>query len=181
MSRISLLISLVCLAFCNGQIVNSGGCPPVTPIQNFDIQRFSGQWYEISKYPFYFANGRCVVANYFIDARNNINITVNFMVNKQKKTIQQYASLRGTSGLWNFTIPSLKVESQYAIIATDYSNWAVTYACGKFAGFSAKMVWIISRTRTMSQEFMIQAIAALNNQNLPTQQLVPTDQNNCSN
>lgn len=63
----------------NAQIPGIGSCPDVNVIQNFDVQRYTGLWYEVRKYPFIFTiGGRCITAQYTLNSDSTVNV-----INKQ--------------------------------------------------------------------------------------------------
>lgn len=76
-----------------------------------------------------------------------------------------------------------KLEFQYSIIDTDYTNYAVAFACGTLpiVKTNVQLAWIYGRNRTLDQVYVDKAIAAMKAQNLNTSKFVNVTQVKCSN
>merc|ERR1711973_689895 len=61
----------------NAKYSFGGKCPKVPVIQDFDLARYAGVWYEINRYPnsFQDKNGKCVTATY--GAIDDVTVSVN--------------------------------------------------------------------------------------------------------
>jgi len=74
------------------QVPGFGRCPSTTVIQEFDVERYLGRWFEIKSYPFFATLGaRCIEANY--DSISNETVSV---LNKQIR-LGRYTSISGTA------------------------------------------------------------------------------------
>lgn len=74
----------------------------------------------------------------------------------------------------------MQLDLEYYVIASDYKNYAVTFACGTIPVVGAvQMVWIYGRNRTMSQTFIDQALGDLKANNITATNLVDVDQKSC--
>lgn len=60
----------------SGQIISPGSCPEnVKSVDDLDVQKYLGTWYEYAKYPVYFeAEGKCVTAKYSLKADGTVNV-----------------------------------------------------------------------------------------------------------
>ena len=95
-------ISIIQLSYA--QVPGIGKCPNVNIVQNFDVQRYTGLWYEIRKYPFIFTiGGRCVTANYALNGDSTVNV-----VNKQIRFGRE-DSITGTAKIITPGVGSLTV------------------------------------------------------------------------
>lgn len=58
------------------QIINIGQCPEdVEVVQNFDVEAYLGQWYEISRYEQTFQrNGECTQAHYSVNDDGSVRV-----------------------------------------------------------------------------------------------------------
>lgn len=66
------LISHVASCF---EVPGAGNCPRVTVMQNFDVSRFFGRWFEICAYPSKLtAGGSCVYSTYAWSQTNGITV-----------------------------------------------------------------------------------------------------------
>nr|CAD7419260.1 unnamed protein product [Timema cristinae] len=58
-------VLLVMVKVIQGQVAVKGHCPEVTTVDNFDVSRYSGVWYETKRLFFLIeGNGICVNATY---------------------------------------------------------------------------------------------------------------------
>lgn len=71
-----LLVLGLCWAFASGQIPSLGFCPDYVPMNDFDLERFLGKWYEAERY-FTFSEvaTRCVVTDYARGASGRIFVS----------------------------------------------------------------------------------------------------------
>lgn len=144
------------------------------------MSRYAGSWFEVLAYPFFYTfGGFCVTST----IQNNINGS--FTVTNSQTRYGKRESITGIANvispaLFNVTFPQVPIaraESNYYVIDTDYTNYAVVYACRDILYYNAVNVWILSRTAILDYSFLVKAYAALNNQNIPTSHLRLTIQN----
>lgn len=74
--RIIIGIIGIALFVClNAQIPGIGECPKVTVVNNFNLPRYLGLWYEVKKYPFVFTIGaKCVTAFYGLNPNGTASV-----------------------------------------------------------------------------------------------------------
>lgn len=61
-------------------------------MDNFDLKRFAGLWYEIEKYLWVFSlGGKCATVNYEINDNNDLNITYHFKRFEINETLEGLA------------------------------------------------------------------------------------------
>lgn len=76
------------------QVPGFGKCPNVNIMQNFDVKRYLGLWYEVQKYPFIFTlGGTCVTANYELNADQTVQVFNRQIRKSQEDTIKGTARL----------------------------------------------------------------------------------------
>lgn len=85
---------------------SSPGCPiVVNPMQNFDVQQFSGVWYEIQKYSSQFDGGKCVSVNFGSIQRrvNQTTITISYSqrIGSRISQFNQNATVRQMNSVWS--------------------------------------------------------------------------------
>lgn len=183
------------------------GCPAhVSPLDSFTPDLFSGVWYPIQKYQLQFEVGKCITINVgFLRGTNTTSVTMehsqriggNYTVFEQNATVHNAISSIWTfkynmslSGEFKLHLSSLMtssclllvdVDGFIYILDTNYLNYAVAFACGLInKRQNGQMLWILSRTRSLQQGFLDQAMAALNRSSIQTRSLVASDQTNCS-
>ncbi len=123
----------------------------IAPVSGFDLNRYSGQWYEIARIDFFFEKGLSnVTAHYSLNEDGSVKVVNRgFDVRKSEwKEAVGKAKFRGDS-----SVGALKVSffgsfyAGYNVVAVeeDYSSALV---CGKNTGY----LWILSRTPSVSEE-----------------------------
>jgi apolipoprotein D and lipocalin family protein len=124
---------------------------PVRVVENVDLARYTGKWYEIARYPNRFEKGlKCTSAEYSL--RKDGRITV---LNKGYKTGKKSTWKQATGVAWipDKTVPAkLKVQffwpfsGNYWIIFLDQA-----YRFVLVGDPSHKYLWILSRTKKMDE------------------------------
>lgn len=73
------------------------------------------------------------------------------------------------------------MNGQLYVIDTNYVNYAVLFGCGMVNdNKNSHGVWIVSRNRTLSQEYVTKSFDALKRSKIVTKPLAITKQTNCS-
>ena len=131
--------------------------PPV--VQNFDINAFLGEWYEIVRdKDCWYEKGICNTATYALKDDGHIRV-----LNNEYYTDE--AQWGGGIGDAFVVDPSkdegyLKVKfspeipaGDYKVIGTDYDNYLVIYSCiGLGPLISQEYVWVLARDPVVSDE-----------------------------
>jgi apolipoprotein D and lipocalin family protein len=173
-------------------------------MNNFDLPRYLGLWYEVRKYPFIFTiGGKCITANYGLNSDQSVSVLNKQIRNGKEESILGSARVKSsgvaTLGVTFPTGPcerfnalnnieifndliyfSVRAEANYNVLFTDYDQFAVVYSCSGFLGLiNAKSVWILSRTRIASPQVIEKAYEVLRQNQISTAFLAETDQRNC--
>lgn len=121
------------------------------PVQNFDLNRYLGTWYEVARIDFRFEkNLNNTSANYSLDKAGNVivlNSGFNFKKNEWKKA-EGKAKFRGAAD-----VAALKVSffgpfyAGYNVVALD-SN----YQYALVAGRNLDYLWILSRKKSIPED-----------------------------
>lgn len=117
-----------------------------------DIQKYSGLWYEISRFPNSFEKGLvCVTANYSITENGRIEVINSGHLSDD---IQKIKTAKGIAWVPNDRFPGrLKVRffwpfaGKYYIIALDRN-----YKYALVGDPARKYLWILSRTKILPEE-----------------------------
>ncbi|XP_053959630.1 apolipoprotein D-like [Anastrepha ludens] len=166
------------------QVMGFKRCPEnIKTVEDFDVTKYLGTWYEHSKYPFVFELGaKCVTAEYSALNSNQISV-VNKHISafNSKKSIDGIAKIvePGKLTISFKGIAALAGAANYWVLATDYENYAVVYSCKNIALTHATLVWILTRERVPSADIIKTAKDALVSQNISLNKLSETDQSNC--
>ena len=152
MKKQSKIISLIVVI---GIIILFNSCASIPqkakPVENFDVNRYLGTWYEVARFDFRFEKDLDnTSANYTLDKKGNVivlNSGYNF-VKKEWSKADGLAKFRGDKN-----IAALKVSffgpfySGYNVIALDEN-----YQYALIAGKNLDYLWILSRTKELPDE-----------------------------
>lgn len=152
MKKQTRIVSLIVVI---GIVVFFSSCASIPqkakPVENFDVNRYLGTWYEVARFDFRFEKDLDnTSANYTLDEKGNVivlNSGYNFVKKKWSKA-DGVAKFRGDKN-----IAALKVSffgpfySGYNVIALDEN-----YQYALIAGKSLDYLWILSRTKDLPNE-----------------------------
>jgi apolipoprotein D and lipocalin family protein len=122
---------------------------PLKTVENVDLNRYLGKWYEIASFPQRFQKGcTCTTAEYSFNSDGSIDVKNSCIADGRLKTVMGKAYIDDKQ-----TNSKLKVEffkpfkGKYWIIALspDYSYAMVGHP-------NRKYLWILSRSKKMSDE-----------------------------
>ena len=121
-----------------------------SPVQNFDINKYLGDWYEIARFDFRFERDLDnVMAQYSLNDKMNVNVINSGYNFKKEKWVsaEGVAKFRGDKNT-----ASLKVSffgpfySGYNVIALD-NNYKYALVAGKDLNY----LWILSREKSIPE------------------------------
>merc|ERR1712071_525311 len=163
------LVLLACFAGLNaaliGRSVGASKCPVVTTKPDFEIEKYLGVWYEITKLPNVFQGDMyCVSAVYPPRAEGGINVN-----NKGFKP----------DGTLDLFFPG-RPAGDYLVLDTDYDEFALIYSCGNVGFFKIEFGWLLARTPTVSAEVMAKARAGFEKYGINFDSFKPTRQDGCN-
>ncbi|XP_074641365.1 apolipoprotein D-like [Tubulanus polymorphus] len=188
---ISVVFYLALIGCVSAQIPRFGSCPDVEVMEDFDVTKYTGIWYEYQRYfTFFEINGKCGKATYTLDTSDNSIIVENNGINA-KTGAESYT--KGKAVAPNKDIPAkLEVsfpvagpfaKGKYWVLDTDYETYSVVYSCSADVKLAhADIVWILSRDRSgLSKATKEKIYALLKSQGIRTWPLNTIDQTNCPN
>ncbi|KAJ2953455.1 hypothetical protein O0L34_g1049 [Tuta absoluta] len=138
-----------------GPVILDGQCPnsdEVQVVNNFNLNSFSGTWHEVSRFPSELQTGQCASGAFELSTQNNFTITQNIVLNERLVV----ASGTGTPsadgrGIINaaLTGDQFAISSNIYVLDTDYSEFALLYACRNVNNNTQKQIysWKLSRSR----------------------------------
>lgn len=75
------------------QVKFTGTCPQTTTVQDFNVQKYLGRWFEIKSYPTVFqTGGKCVEANYGLNLDGSVSVLNKQTVDGKQITIEGSAT-----------------------------------------------------------------------------------------
>lgn len=103
------------------QASHLGGCPLVKPLDDLNIQDFSGKWFEILKYSSIFMKGKCITFDVSLVSERNVSITMNQKINNDFFNVTQYGVVE-SAAVWTFKFRTKvsKLENKYCIHVQVY-------------------------------------------------------------
>lgn len=123
-------------------------------IQNFDVGKFLGRWYEVMRYDNFFqtSDTECGMAQYFSNPNGTVKVD-NYAIKGDGTRINQvgYAVLAFPDedpirGLLNVTFAGAPSRINYRILDTDYSNYLVMFNCVQASPLlKVEYFWVMSR------------------------------------
>ncbi|XP_023332463.1 apolipoprotein D isoform X1 [Eurytemora carolleeae] len=192
LTKMKFLVYMVTLfGLSMGTTKSFGSCPPVRGVENFEVQRYLGVWYEYSSvFELFSIGARCVRATYS-DLGNNTLRVFNEQVNYYTGN---YGNLEGyakpaneTSDIAEFIVifPDIpgggrKTAPNYNVVKTDYESYAVVYNCNQYPLIKTESLWLLTREQNPSQELVEQLYSEMREMGLPVDSFYKTEQSNCT-
>ncbi|KAF5281465.1 hypothetical protein FQA39_LY17783 [Lamprigera yunnana] len=169
------------------QVPYLGWCPEYQPMNDFQIDRFLGKWYEAERY-FTFSEvvGRCVVTDYARAPSGRIYVS-NEVTNRftgVKRVIGGHLELSGRENEGKlhvkYATTPIATESSLLVLDSDYDNYAVIWSCGGIGPFNAQNVWVMTRDRLPPGVIMQRAYGVLDKFKISRTFFVKSDQDGCA-
>ncbi|MGJ2342686.1 lipocalin family protein, partial [Salmonella enterica subsp. enterica serovar Paratyphi A] len=137
-------------------------CPDVTTKPDFDLGQYVGDWYEIQRIDTVFqSDSFCVRARY--EALNEPGTFSIF--NSATKPDGEFITITGTGYQTNTSAPaSLTIQfpgqpmGSYLVLDTDYTTYTTVYSCDVILGITVEQGWLLSRTKTLSEDVIKMAM-----------------------
>lgn len=182
-----VLVLLACFAGLNaaliGRSVGASKCPVVTTKPDFEIEKYLGVWYEITKLPNVFQGDMyCVSAVYTPRAEGGINVNnKGFKPDGSDSGILGWAEQNDPAhpGTLDLFFPG-RPAGDYLVLDTDYDEFALIYSCGNVGFFKIEFGWLLARTPTVSAEVMAKARAGFEKYGINFDSFKPTRQDSCN-
>ncbi len=122
-----------------------------SPVENFDVDKYLGSWYEIARFDFRFEKDmNNVMAQYSLNEKNNVTV-LNSGYNYKK---EEWVSANGVA---KFRGDKNKAALKVSFFGPFYSGYNVIaldddYKYALVAGKSLKYLWILSREKSIPEE-----------------------------
>lgn len=147
-----LLLGVIVLIMISLLFSSCGASIPknASPVKEFDINRYLGNWYEIARFDFRFEKDmNNVMAQYSLNENNNVTV-LNSGYNYKKEewvSAKGVAKFRGDKNVAALTVSFFgPFYSGYNVIALD-DNYQYALVAGK----SLDYLWILSREKSIPE------------------------------
>ena len=166
---LSLFLALFALTSCTGTP------DKVTPVSQFDVNRYLGKWYEIARLNHSFEEGLDqVTAQYSLNNDGSIKV-INRGFNKKDN---EWSEAEGKAYFVDDkNIGHLKVSffgpfySSYIVYALD-ENYQYAFV----SGYKTDYLWLLSRTPQVSEELKQRFVEQAKRLGFPTEELIFVEQ-----
>jgi apolipoprotein D and lipocalin family protein len=144
----------------------------VTPVKDFDLERYLGTWYEIARLDHRFERGlNRVTATYSKRTDGGIDVVNRGYDNRKGK----WKEAKGRAYFIDDpSVARLKVSffrpfyGGYNVIGLDRENYAYALVCGPDRGY----LWILARDRQLDKNIVQQLVETAQGLNFDTRQLI---------
>ncbi|KAF7998114.1 hypothetical protein HCN44_009512 [Aphidius gifuensis] len=180
------LILIFSLAFASSfaQIPNFGN-RNLTPMENFNKSAFAGQWYIVTRTPNIFEAGQnCPVFTHSLNEQtgsfNSVLSTKSAITKEYRLQTATNEAIEDHPSVFNSYYDYLLPMGQFAILSTDYKNYAVAaLAYPKLSSSYLQIIWVYSRTPVLAHEYYQIASECLAANKIPAHALKPAKQSDC--
>lgn len=170
MKSLALFLGTCLLAGC------AASPPGITPVSNFDLDRYLGTWYEIARLDHRFERGLSQVsATYSKRSDGGVDVLNRGLASQTGK----WKEAKGRAYfIGDPTVARLKVTffwpfyGGYNVIELDRENYAYALVCGPNRNY----LWILARNRQLDSATLQDLISAAKRLEFDTSQLVFVDQ-----
>ncbi|MCH2089187.1 MULTISPECIES: lipocalin family protein [unclassified Pseudoalteromonas] len=168
---IGVLCITVILSACTGVPDN------IKPVDNFELNRYTGTWYEIARLDHSFERGlEGITAEYSINPDGSVKV-INKGYSAEDKEWQQAEGKAKFAEQQN--IGHLEVSffgpfySSYVVFELDKQNYQYAY----ITGYNKEYLWFLSRTPTVTKQQMQDFINTAKEYGFKTDELIYVDHN----
>jgi len=178
------LVVLMSLLGIQAQVLFLKSCPSQDVVQNFDVERYTGIWYENRKYfNIYQPVGACTTATYSLTTDSTVVKVVN-----AGTVLSKTISINGTATITEPSNNEAKLAvafngaaqetSNYWVLDTDYDTYAVVWFCENRLNslVNTQMMWILTRERFPSSATIKKARKIVKDRGLNWRKLKVTPQ-----
>ncbi|XP_065200815.1 apolipoprotein D-like [Planococcus citri] len=190
---ITFVLICVELWIVNAQTpTNWGSCPDHPTVDQFDLEKFQGPWYEIERSFYVFELlGNCPKFNFSITSGDSMEVKFSMKnrITGNKNVIDGLAypkpynpaiwDYRVNSGLPKYLSRIMPGSGKYFILDTDYDSYAIMYSCSNLGLFHSDLIWVLGRDKNLEPESRTLIYTHLNNLHIDEARLTLSKQLNC--
>nr|XP_054768135.1 apolipoprotein D-like [Lytechinus pictus] len=187
MKQLALLLLLGLAGFSSAQVFGFGGCPEVRLAEDFQLDRYLGRWYEITKFYASFEAGiSCVTAEYRPGEDGQILVINTGRTRDGEATstilgeiLQPNPDEGAKLQVQFFNRPGQTGE--YWVLDVDYDSYALVHGCTEifFGWFNFQNNWVLARDPFPSEDVIQNALRKFGEQGINVDKFIRADQTNC--
>lgn len=166
-----MFFSITSFLSCGTKLKDASG------INNFDVSKYLGKWYEVARYDSWFENNMDKTqAFYSLNENGTVRVeNSGFDTTKEKwKTSVGKAKFRGAKNIGELKVSFFgPFYADYTILALDSE-----YKYSLVSGGTTDYLWILSRTKTIPEEIKNEYLSIAKKLGFDTSNLVWVNQNN---
>ena len=166
-----MFFSITSFLSCGTKLKDASG------INNFDVSKYLGKWYEVARYDSWFENNMDKTqAFYSLNEDGTVRVeNSGFDTTKEKwKTSVGKAKFRGAKNIGELKVSFFgPFYADYTILALDSE-----YKYSLVSGGTTDYLWILSRTKTIPEEIKNEYLSIAKKFGFDTSNLVWVNQNN---
>lgn len=140
-----------------------GRCPTPPRVQNFQLPRYLGNWYEGARdasTPF--EKGECVNAYYEMNASNTVRVVNSeYRADNRWHSAEGQAYCEGTDGQCHVRFSKFAPYGDYQVLDTDYDNYAIVYSCLNLYLARWDLGWVLVRDPRFDINHQIETLGQL--------------------
>lgn len=169
-TAILLITGLFLLSACTS--------PPdgISPVKNFDLQKYKGKWYEIARLDHSFEEGmEQVTATYSLNDDGSVKVVNKGFITKEKKWDEAIGKAKFVDGsdIGHFKVSFFgPFYGAYVIYELDQPNYQYAF----ITSYNRDYLWFLSRTPTVSDELKQHFIASAKKRGFDVDKIIWVDQ-----
>ncbi|KAK9875939.1 hypothetical protein WA026_011041 [Henosepilachna vigintioctopunctata] len=189
MYKLTVLVCFASFAFFANVSAHSyhlGGCPDVEPQRNFDMKRMLGIWYAVEKTG---TASSCVVYNFtktdepyeydLIQTSQHFILKYTPLKHNYKYTGRLTVPDTSTPSKMSVKFPLNLGSSNWTVVTTDYSTYALIFTCQKLTFANRQSATILSRDKTLDKDVIVKLRGILSENEIDPHDLSIISQSNC--
>jgi len=187
----AVVFSLVFLA--RSLSTGVGKCPKLNYMDNFNLSRFTGRWYEIER-SFYLMQviSSCVSVDLVENTRGQLEVdvktksrwsgsfTVSEGVASQTRRDPSLMLYKVVSNLPRVLSRYLPGAGFYQVLDTDYDTYAILWSCTNYGLAHSDLLWIWGRQKEIDANLRANIYRMLDTWRLDTERLILPKNSNCT-
>lgn len=168
-----------------------GSCPDHPTVNDFDLSKFQGTWYEIERSFYVFELlGHCPKFTFTLSPDNNLEVKFS-MKNRltgNANTFDGIAFTKFNPAIWDYRVNTnlpryiariMPGSGKYYVLDTDYDNYAILWSCSNLGIFHSDLVWILGRRKTLEPEQRSIIYSVLSDLKIDEDRLILSKQAQC--